>query len=586
MRRWVAVLLLITALAAAGCRAKPAGQPADTAPAPPSHAAGTDPAPPPPQGQPAQGQAVQLDRITVFREGPGNRPVLSGINEVTVTPGGEVAVGSGYVMVTWWGEIPASVVVKTSGYNYESLNAGTVAVQAMFPAGGPERWEAWLDGVEGSKVTLVHKPEPTVQVSFRAGDGPLAPVAGSDLAVAQGPVTLDFQFDQPMKPDSLSKVLGESPLTGSWVAPDHATATLAAVPDKLLLDLGWFQAATGLLAPPRALMIRSAAGAPYLEKVNVLTGATERIMDLPPEISSAQLSPGAKFLAFQAYEPGTEQYAMWPSYMAVADLTARRASNVEAGWWPAGWKNEHILVTHMVPGWAFWDAAAGSLAGPAHTVQAFPGQISPDGRFGADLVHPKEAPQEGLVPEDLVITDLQTDQPVATVQGFMNQFYVGKDGIDLSLWVTWSPDGQRVAGLDSLGWQSGKSDLVVYDRGTGKRTVVAAGLPVGAFARRLYWSPDGRSILAAVENGRAYLIPVDGSRDLTTVHGGINRPMWDATGGRFLSADTEWGQVFAFMVNKGARVDLGKGFPAGWDGDWAYIIRWPKSDTRYIYQGI
>lgn len=602
MKRPIAMLvLLLIVAAAAGCRVKPADPAAargpDTAGQGSGQAAGPGTATPdgPTAGAPGSGQAPaqgtnstgKPDRITVFREGPGNRPVISGINEVEVAAGSEVAVGSGAVMVSWYGEnLPASLVVKTSGPEPQFLNPGSFFMQARFPAGDPERWDVWLDGVADSKVTLVRKPEPTVLVEYRRGAGAFQPVDGPDLVLSPGPVTLDFCFDQPMKPVSLEAVLKGSGLSGTWVAPDHARVELAAVPEKLHLDLSWFQAATGLLAQPGALVIRSNEGAPYLERVNVITGATERLMDLPAEIHTATLAPRGGFLAYQAYTPGSaEPYDFWASYSAVANLSRRTTTTLQSPWSPLGWQSATVLVVSTVHGWVFWDAAAGSVTGT-------PGrgdlrlQISHDGKLGASLVHPQGVPYDGLVPQDLVITDLETSQQTTVATGFMKQYYVGKDGIDLSLWLAWSPDGQRVAGLDArdAGWAQTKSDLVIYDRSTGKRTVAAPALPLSPYGMRLYWSPDSRYILAA-GGEQSYLIPVAGGAPVP-VPGHLYQPFWDGTGGRFLSADADWGQVFAYMVNKGTRVDLGRGLPVGWDGDWAYIIRWAKSDTRYIYRGI
>jgi len=61
-------------------------------------------------------------------------------------------VGTQDVMETWQGRLPSDVTVKTSGYNYGSLNGAEGLRQAHFPPGGPDRWEAWLDGVADSSI--------------------------------------------------------------------------------------------------------------------------------------------------------------------------------------------------------------------------------------------------------------------------------------------------------------------------------------------------------------------------------------------------------------------------------------------------
>jgi hypothetical protein len=535
-------------------------------------------------------------RREVFRSGPWNVGLLAGINVVEAPLNGEVVVGSGEVMVTWYGKGVQDAPVRASGYAADHLNAGWDLTQAHFPAGGPDRWEVWLDGIGDSRVVLVRKPEPVVRVGYRRGAGDLAMTTEAELNLAPGPLSLEFFFDQPMLPGSLDKVLEETlkqseykrlpGIQTGWPAPDHARIDLPGVPARLDVALPWFQAATGLLAVPRALVLRSTEGAPFLEKVNLSTGARERVMTMPADMTAAVLSPDGKYVGVTARAKTPDNHPWWPFYVAVADIGAQRVTRVGDGT-ALGWRADTLIGSGTIEGWFFWDAATG---GPAvkqtGRTQWGWATLSSDGRAAAFLDIEKAGRHSELdpTPVDLVVTDPTTGAERTRVTGFAHHHFSGKDGMDFSRWVAWSPDGQMLAVLD-MGATWEVNDLVVFDLKVGERRVVRAGVAVRLMGTRLYWSPDGQNLLVA-SDGAAQVIPLVGGPLITLPGGRRDAAFWDAAGTRVLSATGEWAGVYVYWPGTGRRLDLGDGLPVGFDGEWAYVVRWPDSAHRYRYVGI
>ncbi|MFZ5815056.1 MAG: hypothetical protein ACOY93_07100 [Bacillota bacterium] len=579
MRRWLALILLM--LTIAGCAA-PTTAPD---PAPQPGAGAEEPVREPAGGEPGPEPVVEGPRLRerwYYRESPGLPGPVDGITRIQLDFGREEAiVGSGEVVFTWVLERPlpdAQERVGTAGHSPMWINVVENVVQARFAAGGPERWEVWLEGVEGSRTVLVRAPEPTVRIGYRLDGGELVMVEGGELSLPSGKLTLEFTFDQPLSPTSVDlwreAVLMANPLGGSFSFEpqklDWIRWELPRVPSKLELSFGRLQAAaTGLpVTGPGNFLVQSLDSAPYLEKVNLATGERQRLVDLPPEISEVHLSPDGRWLALRSF---VKQVDGWRNTRAhVVDLQARKLLPVPIHATELHWSGTRLLNFAYrwgeKRGWESWDPQAGGE--PAfHPGELYNVRISPDGRYAAQLGY-----REGAEMLLLLVTDLET--------GARREFpdfirgWTWQKGGDWSQWTAWSPDGRRVAALDPVE-RTGRSDLVAVDVTTGERQVLREGLNLSVWAQRLAWSPDGKSVLVQ-RAGR--VIPLDGGPE-QKVPGAF---YWDGKSQRLLGADRDWAGVFVHDLRDGSRQELGDGLPVGWEGDWVYIIRWGASDRRYI----
>ncbi|HLN64484.1 MAG TPA: hypothetical protein VK464_23425 [Symbiobacteriaceae bacterium] len=328
--------------------------------------------------------------------------------------------------------------------------------------------------------------------------------------------------------------------------------------------------------------------APYLERVNVTNGSHERLMAMPPEIIDAIPSPEGRHLALTGWEKRADRHdGWWPTRLQLVDLANRQILPVtmEAG--HVAWRPGGILVNLGIglwgekPGWLSWNLQASGQpvehrGGPTRFAR-----LSPDGRFAAYIA--SRADEAGstneMVPLALVIHDLESGKE-HRVDGFSHGISWGKDG-DWSQWVAWSPDGRQLATLDPVSERGRRTDLVVYDLSTKERRVVRENTGIPPWGARLYWSPDGKWLLATGGMYESAVIPLDGGAPVKLAGGGRNLAFWDATGSRLLNG-TDWVNVYVYWPATGKQLDLGPGLPAGWDGYWAYIIRWPGSDKRYI----
>lgn len=599
MRRILAMVLLALILtAAAGC-AK--GKPAEQSPPP---AGVAEPAPT------TERISARVTRRNVYRAAPANLGVIQDITEFDLPAGTEeVVIGSGEVMVTWeFDQAPPDLKerIRSKGYAFDNLNIGNGApmsyAQAHFPAGAPERTEVWVEGVEGSRIVLVRKPEPTFQVIYRV-QSDTRTVDGSEINAPEGPFAVDFVFDQPMEQASLDRVLEASHLKGlvgmhaRWASETKAVLEFGRNPGRVDFATQHFRAVTGLLAVPRSLVIRRADAGAYLEKVNLATGARERVMDLPSEIQGARLSPNGKYLALEALEPQTTK-DWWPYYVTVADLAAQKLTRPTLPHPSLVWAPDGKLMALGLgdwggdPGWATWDPVTGQAATHKEGQLGFPSALSPDGKLAASLERDNQQPTEPYeqtYPYRLVITELATGKSTVVEQNFINSWYYGKDGIDLSQWVTWSADGKMVLALNQPergGFMEAATELVAFDLQANQRKVLRKDLGIGMYSRRLHASPDGKYLLTMPTMGSPVVVPIAGGPVIQLSEGWCQSVFWDATGARVLYANGDWGNVYVRTMQTGAVQDLGAGMPAGWDGDSVYIIRWPGSGSRYIYQGI
>lgn len=538
-----------------------------------------------------------IDRL-LYRGTPVLDRVVDGITAIHLEPWqAEVAVGSGDVMLTWQLDTHDASsyrgLLRTEGAEPVQVRTVLGVIQARFEPPLPDQWTAWLEGVAGSRTTLIRKPEPTVAISYQGADGAMIPLEGYEAILPAGPLRLQLDFDQLVDARSLAGWLaGLEQTVGQSVTVDQVESgrwfvTMEEVPARLDLDVRNVVAAdSGLPVARYPLTIWNEAGLPYLERVDLATGATERLLQLPPEISEAWPSADGARIALRSWQ--NHGKAMWEDRAYVVDLAAHR---VEPAPFQAGtlhWAADRLV--NRPPWWAeeqawqVWDLSAGeaatSLAVPL--AEPVPGAVafSPDGEMaaylGAEGLDDPEQAEPAWAP--LVLVDLQTGE-ARTVEGFVRNWYRGKG--DARRWLAWSPDGSRIAALDSLA-RSGESALVVYDLTQGERQVVSDELPVLAWGTRLAWSADGDHVLAYGGGRPPWIIPAEGGPAISLEDAWHGQAFWDETGGRVLGAREPWEGVFVYTLADGSRVDLGDGLPAGWGGDAVYVIRWPGAHARYV----
>lgn len=619
--RLLALILTLALLAGCGPGAAPSGAgstpppPASTEPAttpptpapsnPPATATATQPAPTP-QPSPATATATQPDppaprvaRMELFRANPGVPMVLEGVTSLQVQPGQEVLVGTEYVLVKWFFQVRShdkhSARLRSSGPMPEHLDDQPGLLQVRFGAGQPGRWEVWLEGVPNSRITIVRTADPAMEIYYYVPGNPMIPASGPDLPVPDTKLTLEFRFDQPINPDSAQRVLDASFLhipssarpavRSEWVSPTVLQWELSFVPPTLNLATWYFQGESGLLARPVILTLRNQAKLPYLERFNPASGARERLATLPPEIIEAALAPGGRRLALRTFEKRPDrQNGWWPSGTHVVDLASGTTAKLPIDAHELAWQNENTLLNLGLgywgekAGWQSWNAVTGGEPLP-HPERIRFATISPDGRYAAHLDRRETGGTvEDSLPISLVITDLTTGKE-RVIERFATTFIWGKDG-DFTQWAAWSPDGGQVAGLKSDS-RTGKTSLVIYDLGSLTTRVAREGLEISAFGTRLYWSPDGKRILATGSGKTPAVIPLDGGPVQELPKWGRNRAYWDSTGTRILGATGEWSGVYIYSAQSQTRTEIGDGMPVGWDGDSVLVIRWPGSAYRH-----
>ncbi|MFZ5826612.1 MAG: hypothetical protein ACOY94_20165 [Bacillota bacterium] len=564
MRLYSLLLSLLLLLAACA----PASSPPPADPPPPPAETPTPEPPPsqPPPPEPPLPPAPKLIWRMIYRDGPHNLGMVKGATELTLEPQTqEVVVGTGDVTVTWSLDQEGEGLkerVRSEGYAPASVSVTGRVVQARFAAGGSDRWTVWLDGVDGSKVVLVRKPEPTAQIGYRLNGGELTMLTGPEAALPPGKLTLEFRFDQPMHPDSVYpwfKLLddwnwshdlgGEEP---RWEKDDLLVWELAQVPAKLILDVNRLVAeATRLPAVSRPVLVRSSDTTPYLERFNLATGQRERLLEVPPEVGEARLSrdKGRVLLRFWEHKSSSWLY----EGMAEVDLAKRTMTRLESI--PETWLERIALAQEL------W------------------GTVSPSGEWAAGLTLPD--PRETL-PWDKPFTRslILADRATGDFREYPNIVRGWPTKAGNFIWPAWSPDSSRVGLLDFAG-RNGPARLMIFDRAKEQGRIVQEELPLMTRSYDLTWSPDGARLLATGD-GAMTIIPVDGS-PYVRVEGISHRiALWDETGGRILAARKEWQGIFVYQVGSGEQQELGDGYPVGWDGDWVYIIRWAGSDSRFI----
>ena len=349
MRRWVSLMLLLVLLA--GCTGKqPSPQP--------------DPAP-------AEPEVTALLETTIFRDGPANLGPVEGITLIKQPWGREEAVvGTGQVVVAWrldQRETGAlSERVRSTGHTPDQISTPAGRVEVRFPAGGPERWEVWLEGVKGSKLVLERQPEPTVQIGYRLDGGGLVAVEGSELALPPGRLTLEFRFDRPIAFRSFDLWRSELfernrgiDLSGTdfvWVEPNRLVWQLPRVPSRLDLALGRMQAASTLLpVNPRSLLVRITGVAVRREGYRLaMSPDGSRLLATNdghwPFLIPLDGTPPVKLHEY-AYTPahwdgkGARVLGMWQQWRGLCVYSVTSGERQELGdGWPVGWDGDWVYI--------------------------------------------------------------------------------------------------------------------------------------------------------------------------------------------------------------------------------------------------
>ena len=573
-----------------------------------------------------------IDRF-LYRSTPVLDKVVDGVTAVHLESWQrEVAVGSGAVELTWQLDThdarPYRGLLRTEGAEPVQVRTVLGVIQARFEPPLPDQWTAWLDGVAGSHTRLVRYPEPVVTVSYRGPEGAWIPLVGSEAILPAGPLQFQLDFDRPVEAGSLFSWLADleectgRPIQADQVGEGRWWLEMEEAPAGICLDMRSVVAVeTGLPVARYPIMLWNEDSLPYLERVDLATGRAEQLLRLPPEISEAWPSPDGAWIALRSRQSHGDAWR--PDRVSVVDLAGNRvsATPLQGGalTWAAGRLVNRSPAWATEQGWVVWDPghegsgggdqtrgdsagrgpASGSPGGgvpaggdpvagepvaaaswrlPSGLEATAPDAVafSPDGRtaayLGAGDRSDADAAERGWAP--LILVDLQTGV-LRTVRDFVR----GAGKGDAERWLTWSPDGRRIAALDAPG-PSDEVYVVVYDLERQERQVVAGPLPVPAVGTRLEWSPRGDCLLAYGAGGPAWVIPLDGGAAFEVPDSGHGQAFWDGTGERILGARGPWEGVFVYSLADGSRVELGDGLPAGWADGAVYVIRRPEVQIR------
>lgn len=596
---WLLILLLI-GLTGCASPVPPAngGSPSsDGEPVPALAEPGPAPAPRPrPPGSTAPTPAL-LSRV-LYRATASVEEVIDGVTAIALEPWQqEVTVGSGDVRFTWQLDTHDAAAyrdrVRTSGATPHQVRTVLGAIEVTFRAPNPPDWTLWLEGIEGSRVSLNREQEPTAAVSYRHAEGELVPIEGQEAVLPPGRLEVVIQLDQAIQQQSVSQwrthlveMLG-APVILHGTGENQLTLEMSELPTRVELDLGHLVAErTGLPVSLPPITLWNRASLPYLERINLATGEAERLLTLGPDIVEALPSPAGRWIALRSWQ---RQGRAWrESRVDLVDLAQMRVRRAPLEGAHLRWAGDQLVS--LVPGrdeaggWESWNPLREGE--PEHRPEPLAGAaFSPDGRWAAYLDGAKSgqpASPDGSAWYRLVLRDLVTGAE-RLEEGFVRGWLLGREE-DFRLLVAWSPDGRRVAALDPVD-PAGLSDLVVYDLELGERRVLQVGLPLSPQGGRLAWSPDGAYLAVAARGRETAVISLADGAVVLLDGSGHDQVFWDEFGRRLLTAAGPWEGVSLHAAADGSRQELGDGLPAGWSGESIYIIRWPGADARYRPSG-
>ncbi|MFZ5815078.1 MAG: TolB family protein [Bacillota bacterium] len=619
MRRLSMLLLLIALLSLSGC----AGSRPGPEPAPPAQAApekGPEAAQPPVPAAPPEAEepkeelpslpegACTPNASAAFLDpnyrGHGftlkqppveptpDRPWLQALSVGQIAPGGPVvgttyAVRSGYAMVgteesSLYLQLEPPAGLPQDWFDRHVQIEGVEPLtkegpQFRIPAGRPgEAFRVTVtdvlrtDGTVGPVQVVFCRAElPTASLSYKDGDRWL-PVGSEGLAPseAEGPLTLRISFtaamERPTVELALQQIAHYSRIDQLTWIDDRTLEVAVSKPGSLFyLNLEGARSLHGLYLAGGLPAV--AAGKPgRLVAVDPSTGQRQELLELPPLIDHALLSPDGKQLQLSVIEPRLGAFPDGKRYLLDLTTGERRAigSNRYLFWLSTGELAE-------------WSSVDGRLSLTIHAadgprrlaMDALPPhegyELSPDGRL-LYLLQRADTPPTS----DYLYTYRFLILPFGESQGRLlpEPFQLSrppKDGLELHDPV-WSPDGSRIA-LTQV--RDGGPVVIVADVKSGEFRTIAGGLEGirGNNFDRIVWSPDSTRLLV----GKAVLEAATGrvERQLTNPSG---RATWSQDGQWLL--ESVGGDLQALHLPSGRSVALGRGLPAGWTPDGRLLL--------------
>jgi dipeptidyl aminopeptidase/acylaminoacyl peptidase len=213
-------------------------------------------------------------------------------------------------------------------------------------------------------------------------------------------------------------------------------------------------------------------------------GEARRLTDLPSGVEDFVWSPDGRQLALIAFDPEFPPGATKPKHPLPIVTDRFQFKDDDSGW--LGSRHKHLYLVDIASGKA-------SLLTPGTHDEQLP-SWSPDGKLIAYVT------KRGADPDRTLDYDIYVIAPHAGASERQLTTFPGSD-LD-PYWGTrpaWSPDSRRIAYLQSgedkwiyyAPWQ-----LAVIEVASGKATLPA---PIDRCVTKLHWLPDGRSILALIE---------------------------------------------------------------------------------------
>lgn len=401
---------------------------------------------------------------------------------------------------------------------------------------------------------MVQVAAATVNVELRFGDTWM-PVSPLSSFISEGGGEVRLTFSKPVTALEVESALNEmqhSPVRGRILWEDDRTLIwqIAAFPQRLDFLLDGARDLDGLPLPNGIPSILT-GDPPQLVELDVLSPNDLNRVVLPPDIESASLSDDGQVVNFHSWRPGVNQWD-WTLVPQHLDRTS-------------------------------WRIGSGLIEGaqPRFAVGMEDWTISPDRLLVAGFQMEESAKATGDPSRvNLLVTDLRGGRQSIS-SGFFTRLQELQGARSL-FHLSWSPDSRQVVALSHRQGDSAKSDLVVYDVPTGVRSVLVADLPVPAHSVRLSWSSDGNSLLV----GNRVINLVTKQTQLLDGNPELSRGIWEPAGTRLLYTLEDWGEVMIVQSGSLDTIPIGRGLMVDWTGPGRVaLIRWPRSDVRYLPPG-